>query len=48
MFEATENRLVAIARVGVAGIALGDLAPGQYRLLTEDELASLRPAARKS
>lgn len=47
MFEATDNRLTAIARVAVAGVALGDLGPGQYRLLTEEELASLsRPRPR--
>ncbi len=42
MFEAVGNRLVSIKRVRMAGVSLGDLKPGEYRLLSPAETDSLR------
>lgn len=39
MFGATGNRVQSLHRVAVGGLALGDLQPGQWRLLDADELA---------
>jgi 16S rRNA pseudouridine516 synthase len=41
MFAAVGNHVVALHRSQVGGLALGDLAPGQWRSLSEDDLAAL-------
>jgi 16S rRNA pseudouridine516 synthase len=41
MFAAVGNHVVALHRSQVGGLALGDLAPGQWRPLSEDDLAAL-------
>jgi 16S rRNA pseudouridine516 synthase len=41
MFAAVGNHVVALHRSQVGGLALGDLAPGQWRALTEADLALL-------
>ncbi len=39
MFAAIGHRVVALHRESVGPLALGDLAPGEWRELTEDEIA---------
>ena len=39
MFAAIGNRVVGLHREQIGGITLGDLAPGEWRALTEDEIA---------
>ena len=39
MFAAVGNRVVGLHREQIGGIELGDLAPGQWRCLTEEEVA---------
>lgn len=41
MFAAVGNHVVALHRSQVGGLALGDLAPGQWRPLTAEDLATL-------
>jgi 16S rRNA pseudouridine516 synthase len=41
MFAAVGNRVERLHRGSVGGLELGDLAPGQWRLLTLDEVAEL-------
>jgi 16S rRNA pseudouridine516 synthase len=41
MFGAVGNRIVSIHRTSVAGIQLGDLKPGQWRVLDDAEIAAL-------
>jgi 16S rRNA pseudouridine516 synthase len=41
MFAAVGNRVERLHRSSVGGLELGDLAPGQWRLLTLDEVAEL-------
>lgn len=41
MFAATGNHVLALHRSAVGGLTLGDLAPGQWRVLGEDGIASL-------
>lgn len=41
MFAAVGNRVERLHRSSVGGLKLGDLAPGQWRLLTLDEVAEL-------
>ena len=41
MFAAVGNHVEALHRSRVGGLALGDLAPGQWRILTDADLASL-------
>jgi 23S rRNA pseudouridine2605 synthase len=43
MAEAIDNRVVSLRRVRFGPIELGGLAEGEARLLSEDEVASLRP-----
>ena len=40
MFHAVGNRVTALHRISVGNISLGDLAEGEYRYLTEAELAA--------
>lgn len=42
MCAAVGLNVVSLKRVALDGLNLGDLAPGEYRELTEDEVASLR------
>jgi 23S rRNA pseudouridine2605 synthase len=44
MVAAVGGSVVELARVSVGPLALGELAPGRWRTLTEDELAALRQA----
>jgi 23S rRNA pseudouridine2605 synthase len=44
MFEAVGHPVRALKRISVGPIALGDLRPGRWRRLTEDELSALRRA----
>ncbi len=46
MFRALDNRVVTLHRVGFGPIRLGNLAPGAFRLLDDDETAALRRAVR--
>ncbi len=39
MFAAIGNRVVGLHREQIGKITLGDLAPGEWRELTEDEIA---------
>ncbi|MFT6692339.1 MAG: 16S rRNA pseudouridine516 synthase, partial [Colwellia sp.] len=39
MFAAVGNRVVGLHREQIGGITLGDLAPGEWRGLTENEIA---------
>ncbi|MDO6487771.1 pseudouridine synthase [Colwellia sp. 4_MG-2023] len=39
MFAAVGNRVVGLHREKIGGIELGELAPGEWRSLTEDEIA---------
>ena len=39
MFAAVGNRVVGLHREQIGKITLGDLAPGEWRELTEDEIA---------
>lgn len=49
MFEAIGNRVVGLARLSFAGIPLDPtLAPGEFRPLTEDELALLSAGGQES
>ena len=41
MFAAMENHVEALHRRAVGGVKLGSLEPGQWRLLTADEMAQL-------
>ena len=41
MFAAVGNRVERLHRQAVGGLTLGDLAVGQWRLLTLDEIAHL-------
>ena len=41
MLAAIGNRAKTVHRAQVGSITLGDLAPGQWRLLTKEEVASL-------
>lgn len=41
MFHAVGNHVVGLHRVAVGGVSLGDLAEGQWRNLTADELAGI-------
>jgi 23S rRNA pseudouridine2605 synthase len=42
MVEALDAKVVSLARVAIGDVVLGDLAEGQTRALTSDELARLR------
>jgi pseudouridine synthase len=42
MFEAVGNRVTALHRVRIGDILLVDLAPGEWRMLSDDEIRSLR------
>lgn len=44
MAEAIDNRVLALCRVRFGPLELGDLAPGDARRLSEDEVAALRTA----
>jgi 16S rRNA pseudouridine516 synthase len=41
MFAAVGNHVSALHRSQVGGLALGDLAPGQWRPLSAEDLAAL-------
>jgi 16S rRNA pseudouridine516 synthase len=41
MFAAVGNHVEALHRSQVGGLALGDLAPGHWRALGDDDLATL-------
>lgn len=41
MFAAVENHVLALTRVAVGGLTLGELASGQWRMLTSAELQTL-------
>ena len=43
MFAATGNHVETLHRVAVGGMTLGELAPGQWRVLAESERAALLP-----
>lgn len=44
MFAAVGNHVVTLQRVAMGALALGDLAPGAWRVLTEDERALVAPS----
>jgi 16S rRNA pseudouridine516 synthase len=41
MFAATGNHVEKLHRAGLGGLSLGELAPGQWRLLSPDEVARI-------
>jgi len=41
MFASQGNHVLALQRISVGGLGLGDLAPGQWRLLDGDDLARI-------
>lgn len=41
MFAATGNHVLALRRISIGGLTLGDLAPGEWRVLDEHDLARL-------
>jgi 16S rRNA pseudouridine516 synthase len=43
MVAAVGNRVEALHRSQIGGLVLGDLAPGQWRFLTPEDLAALKP-----
>jgi 16S rRNA pseudouridine516 synthase len=43
MLAAVGNRVEGLHRSQIGGLVLGDLAPGQWRWLTDDDLALLKP-----
>ena len=43
MLAAVGNRVEGLHRSQIGGLVLNDLAPGQWRWLTEDDLALLKP-----
>jgi 16S rRNA pseudouridine516 synthase len=43
MFAAVGNHVVALERIAIGRLTLGDLPPGQWRVLTPDERALLSP-----
>lgn len=45
MFAATGNHVLTLQRLSIGGLGLGELAPGAWRLLGEDDLAVLFAAA---
>jgi 16S rRNA U516 pseudouridylate synthase RsuA-like enzyme len=47
MCEAVGHPVSALERTRFGSLELGDLAPGAYRRLTDDELAALRAQARR-
>ena len=47
MFAAVGNKVVGLHREQIGGIELGDLAPGQWRSLTEQEVALFDPTPNK-
>lgn len=45
MFAATGNHVLTLQRLSIGGLGLGELAPGAWRLLGDDDLAVLFAAA---
>lgn len=45
MFAATGNHVLALRRISIGGLTLDDLAPGEWRLLDEHDLARLFAAS---
>ncbi len=45
MFEAVGHEVLRLRRVRIAGVSLGDLAPGDWRELTPEEIQALGPGA---
>jgi 16S rRNA pseudouridine516 synthase len=43
MLAAVSNRVEGLHRSQIGGLVLNDLAPGQWRWLTDDDLALLKP-----
>jgi 16S rRNA pseudouridine516 synthase len=43
MLAAVGNRVEALHRSQIGGLVLNDLAPGQWRWLTDEDLALLKP-----
>jgi 16S rRNA pseudouridine516 synthase len=43
MLAAVGNRVEGLHRSQIGGLVLGHLAPGQWRWLTDDDLALLKP-----
>ena len=46
MCEAVGHPVTRLHRSGYAGLTLGELAPGRWRELTDDEVTALRAAVR--
>ena len=42
MFEAVGNRVTSLQRVRIGDVILGELAPGNWRILSDDEIRSLQ------
>ena len=45
MFAAVGNHVETLQRVAIGGLTLGDLAPGEWRVLGEEEITRLFVAA---
>ncbi len=42
MFDAVENRVISLQRIRIGDVMLGELAPGNWRILSDDEIRSLQ------